>query len=78
MEILYNVAIYVVGHHTHKAGGSSLFCVPGTHAVHSKNGKYLPSHSTITLSVIVAKSRQKLQAIYVAMSLIIYKCRSMS
>ena len=39
MEILYNVAIYVVGHHTHKAGGSSLFCVPGTNAVHSKNGK---------------------------------------
>ena len=78
MEILYNVAIYVVGHHTHKAGGSSLFCVPGTHAVHSKNGKYLPSPSTIILSVIVAKSRQKLEAVCVAVSLIIYKCRSMS
>ena len=57
--------MYVAGHHTHKAGGCSLFHVPGTHAIHNKDGKYPSYHFTITLSVIV-KSRQKLEAVCAA------------
>ena len=73
--------MYIAEHHTHKAGGSRSFHVPGTHAIHNKDGKYLPAHSTVTLSVIV-----KLEAVCVVTSLIprpsvvtsliIYKCES--